>query len=227
MKESYIRFFAPVVPQTTDQLFRIIDQKIREQCDKLHLLISSLGGSVFHGISIYNYLKGAPIETHTYNFGSVDSIGVVIFCAGKKRYSVPHARFLMHGVRFNTGPASLDEKQLEENLKSIKIDQANIARIIAENTSKPAHKVEEDMNNRTTLNSVEAKDYGLVHDIKMELFPKDADLSVIGEVVQNQPGMPFQIQMPMAVPIQMPTPQGMTVINDNQTKSADSDLTTF
>jgi ATP-dependent Clp protease protease subunit len=199
MKECFIRFMAPVIPQTTDQLFRIIDAKINQKFEKLHLLISSPGGSVFHGISLYNFLRGAPIEVWTYNFGSVDSIGVVIFCAGQKRISVPHARFLIHGVKFNfSGNASFDEKQIEEHLKSIKIDQQNIARIIADTTQKPTHKVEEDMNNRITLNSYEARDYGLVHDIRSsQLFPIDADLSVIGENIQQMPqGIPFGITIP-------------------------------
>ena len=184
MPQAYIRFMAPIVPQTTDQLFRIVDQKIQQKYDKLHLLISSPGGSVFHGLSLYNYLKGAPIEVITYNFGSVDSIGVIIFCAGRQRFSVPHARFLMHGVRltFNTG-VNIDEKQLEEHLKSLKIDQLNIARVIADNTGKSTHQVEADMNNRTTLNPNEAKDYGLVHQIKSELFPLDAELYTIGELI--------------------------------------------
>lgn len=196
MKEAYIRFMAPVIPQTTDQLFKIIDNKIREQVNKIHLLISSPGGSVFHGLSLYNFIKGSPIEVDTYNFGSVDSIGVVIFCAGKKRYSVPHARFLIHGVRFNfSGNASFDEKQIEEHLKSVKIDQSNIARVIADNTGKPTHKIEEDMMNRTTLNPSEAKDYGLVHEIKSSLFPLDADISVIGEMIQNQQQSPYQMTM--------------------------------
>lgn len=195
MKEAYIRFLAPVMPQTADQLFRIIDKKIAEKFEKIHLMLSSPGGSVFHGISIYNFLKGAPIEVDTYNFGSVDSIGVVVFCAGKKRNSVPHARFLIHGVRFNVNnPQSFDEKQLEEHLKGVKIDQVNIARVIADNTGKPLHKVEEDMNNRTTLNPNEAKDYGLVHEIKSSLFPIDADLSVIGELsINQQQGFPIPL----------------------------------
>lgn len=200
MKEAYIRFLAPVLPQTADQLFRIIDKKISEKYEKLHLMLSSPGGSVFHGISIYNFLKGAPIEVDTYNFGSVDSIGVVVFCSGTKRFSVPHARFLIHGVRFNiNNPQSFDEKQLEEHLKGVKIDQVNIARVIADNTGKPLHKVEEDMNNRTTLNPTEAKDYGLVHEIKSSLFPIDADLSVIGELSHNQQQ---GVQIPFGVTLQ-------------------------
>jgi ATP-dependent protease ClpP protease subunit len=91
MKETYVRFMAPVLPVTIDQLMKVVDKKLHDKYERLNLLISSPGGSVFHGLSVYNFLKGAPIEIHTYNFGSVDSIGVVIYCAGSKRYSVPHA----------------------------------------------------------------------------------------------------------------------------------------
>jgi ATP-dependent Clp endopeptidase proteolytic subunit ClpP len=216
MKEAYIRFMAPVLPQTSDQLFRIIDAKIKDKCKKLHIMISSPGGSVFHGISIYNFLRGAPIEVETYNFGSVDSIGVVVFCAGKHRSSVPHARFLIHGVRFNVGgPQAFDEKQLEEHLKGIKIDQTNIARIIADTSGKPLHKVEEDMSNRITLSPTEGKDYGLVHEIKSALFPIDADLSVIGEIAKNQ-----QQGVPIPFGITLQPAQAYT-------RSADLDFRSF
>ena len=160
MNELYIRFMAPVIPETTDQLVRVLDKAIQSKIERINLMLSSPGGSVFHGLSLFNFLKGMPIEVNTYNFGSVDSIGVIIFCAGQKRFSVPHARFLIHGVRFNAkGGVSFDEMQLQEHLKSVKIDQENIARVIADTTGKALHKIEEDMNSRTTLNPNQAKDY--------------------------------------------------------------------
>lgn len=215
MKEAYIRFMAPVVPQTTAALFQILDRKLKEKVERLHLMISSPGGSVFHGLSLYNFLRGAPLEVHTYNFGSVDSIGVVIFCAGDRRFSVPHARFLIHGVTANfVGNQSLDEKSLEERLKGLQIDYRNIARVIADTAQRTADKVQDDMNNRTTLNPQEAKDYGLVHEIRSELFPIDADLSVVGEAPVPNQGLPFS--MPVSgqrVTVQhltQPTVEGIT-----------------
>jgi ATP-dependent Clp endopeptidase proteolytic subunit ClpP len=216
---------APVVPQTADLLFKAVDSAIAQKKDRLHLLISSPGGSVFHGLSLYNFLKGAPIEVMTYNFGSVDSIGVVMFCAGKRRFSVPHARFLIHGVRFNVaGNNSFDEKQLEEHLKSVKIDQQNIAQVIADTTEKPRDKIELDMNNRTTLNPNEAKNYGLVHEIKSELFPLDAQLIVIGENMQMQQGLqlPNGIQLPINLPFGYSSP-----LIEGFTKSDDLNFVTF
>jgi len=191
MKETYIRFMAPVIPATIDILMNIVDKKLHEKYERLNLLLSSPGGSVFHGLSVYNFLKGAPIEVFTYNFGSVDSIGVVIYCAGSKRFCVPHARFLIHGVKMNfQGQASFDEFQIHEHLKSLQIDQKNIARVIADNTGKGSDIIEKDMHDRKTLNPNEAKDYGLVHEIKSELFPMDAEFVSINEPRQQ---MPMQI----------------------------------
>jgi ATP-dependent Clp endopeptidase proteolytic subunit ClpP len=182
MKEAWIRFMAPVVPQYATELLQAIDRKIAEGNERIHLMISSPGGSVFHGLSIYNLLKGAPVEVVTYNFGSVDSIGVVIFCAGDKRISVPHARFLLHGVSMNfQGNQTLDEKDLEERIKELRIDYQNISKVIATTTGRDAHSIEADMEKRTTLNPDEAVQYGLVHEIDSVLFPAGADLTVIYE----------------------------------------------
>jgi len=202
VKEAHIRFMAPVTPQTTQTLLNILDGRIKAGYDKVHLMISSPGGSVFHGLSVHNFIKGAPIEVDTYNFGSVDSIGVVLFCAGTRRFCVPHARFLMHGVRYNINSnASFDEKQIEEMLNGVKIDQNNIARVIADTTGKEVKEVLQDMHNRTTLNPEEAQEYGLVEEIRSQLFPANAELHLVLEL--NQPGLspqpgfpPFAIQQP-------------------------------
>lgn len=120
-KPCWIRFMAPVVPPTVNALFQSIDQAIGTGADHLHLMLSSPGGSVFHGLSAHNYLRGLAIPITTYNFGSVDSIGVVIFCSGSERICVPHARFLIHSVSLNFSAQSvLDEKGLEEHLKSVR-----------------------------------------------------------------------------------------------------------
>jgi ATP-dependent Clp protease, protease subunit len=170
-EKFYIKFFAPVIPQTVGELMKIVDDKIKAGKRELGLLISTPGGDVFQGLSAYNFLKGAPIKVTTHNFGSADSIGAVLFCAGEKRYSVPQARFLIHGVTCNfPGPVMLEEKQLEERLKGLQIDMGNIARVIAAATGKNHEEIIKDMINRTTLYPEQAITYGLVHEIKTELF---------------------------------------------------------
>lgn len=180
-----IRFFATVTDASINALMTAVDQKMKQGHRSFTLLVSSPGGSVFHGLSAYNYLKGLPAEITTHNFGSVDSIGVVLYCGGRKRLSVPQARFLLHGVssQFPQG-VSLEEKQLEERLKGLRIDIENIAKVVAENTGKTIDVVTKAMLDRTTLNPQEAQDWGLVHEIKAELFPAGAEIISIQQQEQ-------------------------------------------
>lgn len=176
-KTVYIKFYAEVNENSIKALMNVIEQKLREGATKFVLLISSGGGSVFSGISAYNFLKGIPAEVETHNFGSAISIALVIFCAGKKRYSAPHATFLLHGVQANFPQgAGLEEKQLEERLKGLKLDMENIAGIIAANIGKSEKEIMKAMLNRTTLNPEEAVKFGLVHEIKEPLFESGAEL---------------------------------------------------
>ena len=176
-RTTYIKFFAPVDGNSINSLMNIVDQKLREGVERFVLLISSPGGTVFHGLSVHNYLSGIPAEIETHNFGSVDSIGVVMYLAGRKRYSVPDARFLIHPV--SAGFAAnerLEGKQIEERLKSLTIDAENIAAVIGNATGKKEKEILRKMHDRTTLSPEEAQQFGLVHEIKKELFPHGAEL---------------------------------------------------
>ncbi|MBA7589756.1 hypothetical protein ES708_31845 [subsurface metagenome] len=55
-------------------------------------------------------------------------------------------------------------------MKGLKIDIENISKVIAENTGKSVEDVTNAMLERTTLNPDEAKSWGLVHEIKSDLF---------------------------------------------------------
>lgn len=163
-----------------------IDRKMREGVDEFILLISSPGGSVFHGLSAYNYLSGIPAHITTHNFGSVDSIGVVLYCGGNTRLSVPHARFMLHGVRANfNSKESLEEKQIQERLKSLLIDSENIAKVIADTTGRSFEEVADAMLEHITLNPQHAAEWGLVHEIRSELYPAGAE--VISIQAQQSP----------------------------------------
>lgn len=191
-KPVWIRFMAPVVPQTTAALFQSIDQLVTAGADHVHLMISSPGGSVFHGLSAHNYLRGLGVPVSTYNFGQIDSIGVVIFCAGQRRVCVPHARFLIHGVTLNVqGQVMLDEKGLEEHLKGVKIDAENIAKVISDTCGKTMKDVERDMLERTTLNPTQAKEYGLVTKVDKDLYKGGVLYAIYenGQIFQSSQGM--------------------------------------
>jgi len=176
-KGVVIRFMAGVDSNSVGALFNTIDQKLREGVREFTILISTPGGTVFHGLAAYNFLRGIPAKVITHNFGSVDSIGVVIYCAGSERKSVPHARFLLHGVSAGFQQNErLEEKQLEERLKGLQIDLRNIGRVIAAHTGKSDAEVYQAMLDRTTLDPEQAKQWGLVQQIQTELVSEGQEI---------------------------------------------------
>jgi ATP-dependent Clp protease, protease subunit len=177
MSNTVIKFYAPVNEVTIQKLMSAIDQRIAAGDKALTLLLSTGGGSVFHGLTAYNYLKGLPLELTTHNFGSVDSIGVAMYCSGDKRLCVPQARFLLHPVSMNFSQgASLEEMQLLEKIKSLRVDMDNCAKVIAANTGKTARQVTAAMRHRTTLDPSDAQSWTLVHEIRQELFPAGSEV---------------------------------------------------
>ena len=196
-----IRFFAYINERSINTLMREVDSHIAQGVKEFVLLISSGGGTVFHGLSAYNYLKGVPATFTTHNFGMVDSVAAVMYCAGTKRLSVPQARFLIHGVTHEISQEKLEENQLEERLKSLKMDEENIAKVIAANTGKTTADVINAMHDRTALNAEDAKEWGLVHEIKSELFEVGSKvISIVpqetAQIVQLPKGIPPQLRLP-------------------------------
>ena len=47
----YVKFFAPVVPESIATLMQIVDNKLKQGAKKFVLLISSPGVDVFQGLS--------------------------------------------------------------------------------------------------------------------------------------------------------------------------------
>lgn len=181
-KTATIRFYAPVNEETVARLLNAVDTRIREGNKRIRLLISSPGGSVFAGLSAYHYLKGVPAEIVTHNFGTCDSIATVIYSAGSKRYAVPHARFLLHGVSA-TFPANLpvEEGLLEERLKVVQQEVRAIAAVIAETAKRPVEEVQQKIISRTVLNVEQALAWGLVQEVRAQLYEDGVQVVPIGD----------------------------------------------
>lgn len=73
--------------------------------DRVKVYINSVGGSVVHGMQIYNAILDAPCKVDTYNIGIALSIAGCIFQAGRKRYAYDYSQFMMHPVQGATGTA--------------------------------------------------------------------------------------------------------------------------
>lgn len=175
----YIKFFGDVDKDAVGRLMDAVDHGLRTGRREFVLLISTVGGSVFHGLSAYNFLAGIPARVTTHNFGSVDSVGAVLYCAGRRRYSVPQARFVLHTPFFEFDDETLGERQLAERLGKLRVDARNMAEVLARETARDPHEVLRALKARTVLDVPEAVRYGLVHEVRAELLPEGADLVTV------------------------------------------------
>lgn len=182
-KPFYMNLQANISPDAAAKLIAAVEDSLRKGMTELHLLIASPGGGVDPGMAIFNFLKGIPARIITYNYGSVDSVASVIYCAGSRRMAAPHCKFLIHNVTWGWGPApqglSVSEGQLQEALNQVVVLRKNIASVIGEATGKTLDAVASDMTRSLTLNATEAKEYGLVHEIATSLLPPGVDVIAV------------------------------------------------
>src|SRR5438270_13579083 len=86
----FLSFAAKVNEQTTTALMNMLASIVQQGTKDLTLMLSTPGGSVMHGMTLYNYLTALPVALTTYNIGNVDSIGAIVFLSGAKRFACPH-----------------------------------------------------------------------------------------------------------------------------------------
>jgi ATP-dependent protease ClpP protease subunit len=177
MTTSYISFLADINPITSAALIAAIFEEIRKGATEVYLLLSTPGGTVDHGVAVYNVLKGLPVPFTTHNVGSVNSIGNVVLLAGKKRRAAPGTTFMFHGVGFDiTGPQRFEEKTLLERLDAIRADQAKIGAIILERTKITKEEVEKLFLEASTKDTGFALDKGIIDEIVDVNLPAGAPL---------------------------------------------------
>ena len=175
-KPLFVSFSAEINQNTAENLMGIFAQRLNQGTKDFYLLLSSPGGNVMNGITIYNFLKSLPINLTTHNIGIVDSIANVIFLAGKTRYAVKNSSFLFHGVGFDINQARFEEKDVKEKLKMIQRDQKLIANIIAEQSQYTEAEIEKMFFEADTRTPGQAKEKGLISDIREVNIPEGAEV---------------------------------------------------
>jgi ATP-dependent Clp protease protease subunit len=133
-----------------------------EDPDKdIYLYINSPGGSVSAGMALYDTMQYVPCDVATVAMGLAASMGQFLLCAGEKgkRYSLPHARIMMHQPSGGIGGTASDIKiQAEQMLYTKK----KMAELIAEHTGQSLDAIETDSDRDRWFTAGQAKEYGFV-----------------------------------------------------------------
>src|SRR5207342_747569 len=125
------------------------------------LYINSPGGSVSAGLAIYDTMRLIPNEVSTLAMGIAASMGQFLLSAGTpgKRYSLPHARILMHQGSAGIRGTAVDVQIRAENLEYTK---ALMIRLISEHTGQDLATIARDADRDRLFTAEQARDYGFV-----------------------------------------------------------------
>ena len=130
----------------------------------IFIYINSPGGTVSSGLAIYDTMRFIKPDVSTMCVGQAASMGAFLLAGGakKKRFSLPHARIMIHQPMGGTqGQASDLEIYTQEILKTKKL----LNEILAQNTGQDLKKIEKDTDRNFFMSAEEAKEYGLIDEI--------------------------------------------------------------
>jgi ATP-dependent Clp protease protease subunit len=128
------------------------------------LYINSPGGSITAGMAIYYTMQFITPEVGTICMGLAASMGQFLLCAGAagKRYTLPHARIMMHqplgGVQGQASDIAIQAEQM-----------AYIKRLMAErisfHTGQDVEQIQVDSERDRWFTAEQAKAYGIVDNV--------------------------------------------------------------
>ena len=127
----------------------------------IYLYINSPGGSVYHGLAIYDTMQFIKPDVQTICVGIAMSMGSLLLAGGAKgkRMALPNSRILIHQVSSGfQGQATDIEIQAREVIGL----KRRLEEIYAENTGKGIEDVSHDMERDYFMSPEEAKNYGII-----------------------------------------------------------------
>jgi len=182
----YINFSAEINPHTSEALMNFLADQANKGQKEFYVLLSSGGGSVKDGVTLYNYIQALPAKFIMHNIGVVNSVANVIFLAADERYAVPSSSFLFHGVGFDIlQPARLELKDIRERMTTIEKDQKLISDIILKRTKIKETELKEMFLEAAVKSPEQAKNLGLIQEIKESKIPEGTQ--VFSFVFQQRP----------------------------------------
>ncbi len=130
----------------------------------IQLYINSPGGAVTSALAIYDTMQFIKSPVSSICIGQAASAAAVLLLSGEKgkRFSLPHARILLHQPSGGVQGTSMDvEIQTREIVRLRKL----LNEIIASHTGQEITKIEKDTERDFILDAAEAREYGIIDDV--------------------------------------------------------------
>lgn len=137
-----------------------------EDPDKdIYLYINSPGGVVTAGMAIYDTMQYIKPDVCTVCIGMAASMGAFLLAAGAKdkRYALPNSEIMIHQPLGGTRGQATD---IEIHTKNILDTKKRLNTILSERTGKDYETICKDTERDNFMTAEEAKEYGLIDEVK-------------------------------------------------------------
>ena len=155
-----------------DQVANIIIAQLlfleSEDPDKdIMLYINSPGGLVTAGMAIYDTMQYVRPNIATFCMGQAASMGAFLLAAGAKgkRYSLPHARILIHQP---LGGFQGQATDIDIHAKEILRTRDKLNELLVKHTGQPIERIKQDTERDYFMSAIEAKEYGLLDEVLVQ-----------------------------------------------------------
>ncbi len=139
-----------------------------EDPDKdIMLYINSPGGLVTAGMAIYDTMQYVRPSIATFCMGQAASMGAFLLAAGAKgkRYSLPHARILIHQP---LGGFQGQATDIDIHAKEILRTRDKLNELLVRHTGQPMERIKSDTERDYFMSAIEAKEYGLLDEVLVQ-----------------------------------------------------------
>ena len=139
-----------------------------EDPDKdIYLYINSPGGVVTAGMAIYDTMQYIKPDVNTLCIGMAASMGAFLLAGGAKgkRFALPNSEIMIHQP---LGGAKGQATDIEIHAKNILDTKKKLNTLLAQNTGKDYETICRDTERDNFMTAEEAKEYGLIDEIKEE-----------------------------------------------------------
>jgi ATP-dependent Clp protease protease subunit len=131
------------------------------------LYINSPGGMVTAGMAIYDTMQYVRPDVATFCMGQAASMGAFLLAAGAKgkRFSLPHARILIHQP---LGGFSGQATDIDIHAKEILRTRDKLNELLVKHTGQSIDRIKSDTERDYFMSAMESKEYGIIDEVLVQ-----------------------------------------------------------
>jgi ATP-dependent Clp protease, protease subunit len=165
LNERIVFLGTPVDDQIANLIVAQLLHLESEDPDKdIFLYINSPGGSVYHGLAIYDTMQFIKPDVQTICVGIAMRMGALLLAGGTKgkRMALPNAKILIHQV---WGGFQGQATDIEIHARETIALKRRLEEIMSKHTGEDLEKVSKDMERDYFMTADEAKEYGIIDSV--------------------------------------------------------------